>query len=103
MKSYEPRCVICGASDASLWTLDNESRAVATYLCKRDAAPLMTIMDATKDLPPSLQKPLSDKKEAEPQPVHQRHRRMAPLEPLLDWTPPSPPPVVETVKRDTPS
>lgn len=84
----DPRCVICGASDVKLWTLDSSRRAAVVYLCKGDAAPLEYIMDAAGDLPPSLQVPMSERKEAEPQPVHNRNRRMKTLQPL-DWTPPS--------------
>jgi hypothetical protein len=85
----DPRCVLCGASDAKLWTLDSSRQAAVVYLCKTDAAPLQFIMDAAGDLPPSMQVPLTERKEAVPQPVHNRGRRTKRLTPLLDWTPPS--------------
>lgn len=86
--SDDRRCVICGASNITIWTLDNTERAVVTYLCSRDAAPLVAIMEAAGDLPPSRQRPLADRGQVEPMPVHARGRRRTSLEPL-DWTPPS--------------
>jgi len=85
----DKRCIICGGSNITIWTLDNMQRAVVTYLCDRDAAPLVAIMDAAGDLPPSKQRPLSDKGKVDPLPVHKRGRRRTNLEPLVDWTPPS--------------
>jgi hypothetical protein len=94
-KSYmsdDKRCVICGASTVMIWTLDNMERAVVTYLCAVHAAPLVAVMDAAGDLPPSKQKPLADRPQK--QPVHTRGRRRTALEPLVEWTPPSEPPLL---------
>ena len=84
----DPRCLVCGAADAALWTMDSSQHAAVMYLCKKDAAPLQYLMDAAGDLPPSLQVPMSERGKAEPQPVHTRNSRIKQLTPLLDWTPP---------------
>lgn len=83
----EGRCIMCNASDATLWTLDTGGKVAVTYLCKRDAAPLVAVMDAAGAEPPSRQRSAVAQGLA-PMPVHNRnHRRGRQMEPL-DWTPP---------------
>jgi len=83
VSSRRGRCVICGKTTFTLWTLDNLHRVVVTYLCEEDAAPLAAIMDAAGDLPPDKQVPLPERDLV----VHTRGRRQPTMEPL-DWTPP---------------
>lgn len=85
------RCLMCGRSAETLWTLDNMARVGVMYLCEADSAPLQAILDAAGDLPPDQQKPLPErgKEPIDFTVVHKRRRRDSGMAPLLDWTPPS--------------
>lgn len=82
------RCVLCGAMGTERWTIDNGDVVVVTFLCAKDSAPLHAIREAAGPLPPARQAPGADKEVPRRQP---RRRSMAPL---LDWTPPSDPPLL---------
>lgn len=83
------RCVICGAMGTERWTLDNGDIVVVTDLCVKDSAPLNAIMEAAGPVPPSRQLPLDSETE-----VPRRQPRRRSMLPLVEWTPPSDPPLL---------
>jgi hypothetical protein len=84
------RCVVCGQSPVLMWTIDNMSSVVVTYLCTVHGAPLQEIMGLAGDLPPDRQVPLPER-DAEALDTHLHGRRDPKMMPLLNWTPPEDP------------
>lgn len=82
------RCVLCGGMGTVRWTIDNGDVAVVTHLCAKDSAPLMEVVKKAGPLPPSRKQ---DSLEPE---VPRRQPRRRDMSPLVDWTPPSDPPLL---------
>jgi hypothetical protein len=88
MDEDDRRCIVCGASDTTRWTLDNGASACITDLCTRDAAQLVLIMEATEGIPPSRQQRPASPEEGIILPPRTRVPKLKRMEPL-DWEPPT--------------